>query len=332
MRHITRIFLAALLVAAVLPVAGFAQELPEAGWLAKKTAETYRAQARYPDHSVVLEKGIADPIRSERVASKLTAGLEDGPKLDIWTSKMSFETGAPVDFYAQVRGAEVISITAEVVSYDREMVGTIDFLDNGADFDKAAEDGVLSGQVAFEKALRTPELADNYMVKVEAMLADGSLLHGTSGFLYSRPYAHLTGKYRDRVRNGNLEIQAQVEVHEKGRFYMAGVLSTLGDEPIGFAQTAQILEPGKHWITLEYYGLMFHDRQVAGPYKLASVDFRTTGGMPNAFNDLVTDAHVTKRIPLKALTTQPFGNADLLRAAETLEADAGVRVPNKIGN
>ena len=82
-------------------------------------------------------------------------------------------------------------------------------------------------------------------------------------------------------------ILAEVDVARPGRFHLAGTLHTLKGEPVGTAQSASELEPGRHWIELSFYGLMFHDRKVAGPFRLGTLAFSTTGGMPNALNDLI---------------------------------------------
>ena len=94
-------------------------------------------------------------------------------------------------------------------------------------------------------------------------------------------------------------------------------------EPVGTAQAAAELQPGRHWIELSFYGLMFHDRKVAGPYRLGTVALATTGGMPSALNDLVENAHVTRAWRIDQMTARPFGDPTFLEAAKRLEVEAG---------
>lgn len=317
-----RILPAVFLVAALLPVGAFAQT-PQAGDLAARTADDYRKAARYPAWSKVLPVGAEDPILEKRVPTEITVGKKDAPKLTVWGAQMSYEFPAPVDFYARVADGDVAAITGEIFSRTGELVGTLSFFDDGAKFDKSAADGVFTARAAMLKSLDRPELAENYLVKIQATYADGTSTMATTGFLYSHPWAHLTGKYRDRVVDGNLVIKAQVKVTRAGRFHLAGTLETLKGSPIGTAQTAVELEEGRHWIDLPFFGLMFHDRGVTGPYRLSTLALRTTGGMPNAFNKLVENAHITRAIPLKALAARPFGDPDLLEAAARLETEAG---------
>jgi hypothetical protein len=160
------------------------------------------------------------------------------------------------------------------------------------------------------------------MVRATARLLDGDLRQSAGGFLYSNPSARLTGRYRDAVRNGNLVVSAEVEVKESGRFHLSGTLYSLTGEPIGTAQAASHLEPGRQWIRLSFYGLMFHDRKVTGPYRLGTVALSTSSRMPNALNDLVENAHVTRAYRLGAMTAVPFAEPKLMESADRLEAEA----------
>ena len=74
---------------------------------------------------------------------------------------------------------------------------------HGKGADRKAGDGIWSARVRMPAGLE-PELAASYMVKVTSRLLDGDLRESVGGFLYSNPGAHLTGRYRDEVRDGNL--------------------------------------------------------------------------------------------------------------------------------
>jgi hypothetical protein len=66
----------------------------------------------------------------------------------------------------------------------------------------------------------TPELSASYLVKVRALTTQDEERLAATSFQYSNPHAHLTGRYRDRIADGNLVIDAEVEVHQDGRFYL----------------------------------------------------------------------------------------------------------------
>lgn len=313
--------LAATAFTTVLGRAAFAQELPPAGTLALETAKEYRHAARYPNHSTVIAKGGIDPIREKRTPNVVTSGrAQDGPTLTLMSRKISYEYPSQVDFFATVTGGQPLVISGEVTREDGGKAGVVRFFDDGVGIDAAAGDGIWSGRVEFTER-RRPALADSYLVKVDATFGNGETKTGVSGFLYSQPHARLTGRYRDTVQNGSLVVEAQVEVSQAGRFHLAGTLATLDGSPVGTAQAAQRLEPGKHWIRLEFYGLMFHERGAEGRFRLASLALATTTSMPNAWNDLVENAYTTRPISLGAMTSQGFGRPELLDSANRLEAE-----------
>jgi hypothetical protein len=309
-----------------LGAAAAVAQTPDAGLFARKTAEEYRQLARYPESSRVLPPGSQDPIRAKRLPTKQTVrGPEgQGPSLTVWASQVSVEVGRPVDLFAELaadgRPALPLEVTGEVAN-EEGIVAQVVYHDDGRTPDVRADDGVWSVRLVLPAGLE-PESAASLMVRVKARLLDGDVREAAGGFLYSNPAAHLTGRYRDAVAGGNLIVGAEVVVREAGRFHLAGTLYTLQGEPIGTAQAAAQLEPGRHWIALSFYGLMFHDRNVAGPFRLGSLAFSTTSRMPNALNDLVENAFVTRPYRLAVMTARPYGDARLLDSAARLEAAA----------
>lgn len=281
-----------------------------------ESARTYREQSRYPADSLALRAGQADPVREKRTSSVVTAGGQDGaPELSVWSGEVSYEAPGDVELFASLgqgtRKLRAVRITAEVMDAAGNLVDKLTYRDDG--------DGVYSVRVS---GLPEPELAAAYLVRVEAAGAGGELLHASSGFLYSRPWARLTGAYRDSLRDGNVVVAAQVEVSRAGRFHLSGTLATVDGQALGTAQAAAELSPGRHWVELSFYGLMFHDRGAAGPYRLASLALATTGAMPNALNRLAKDVHTTRAYRLSELRATPFERADLVSTAERLEAAA----------
>lgn len=310
---------------AALAVPALALAQVEAGKLARETAKEYREQARYPESSRALKAGESDPVREKRQATRQSRRGTDvnDPTLSVWASKVSYEKGQPVDLFASLenRGKAVAApgaITGEIVDAYGRVLAQVAYRDDGKGADAQAGDGVYSARLDPADLTATA----SYMVRVSTRLADGDPMEAAGGFLLSAPSAHLTGRYRDAVREGNLVIAAEVEVAESGRFHLAGTLYSKAGEPIGYAQAAANLEPGRQWIELSYYGLMFHDRQAAGPYKLGSLALSTTGRMPNALNDLVENAHVTRPYRLQQMRDAAFERPQLLETAKRLEIDA----------
>ena len=324
--------LAAGFAAALAAVAGSAGAQTTEGWLARQTAKEYRDLARYPESSRPLKAGDADPVKAKRTASVQTAPGPDGkgPVLAVWASKVSYEPGQPVELYARLEKlvgkggspAKVASLSGEVADGEGAVIARFEYRDDGAGGDRKARDGVYSARVELPKGLGEAPGATSYQVRARARLSDGDLREAFGGFLASRPSAHLTGRYRDELRDGDVVVAAEVEVVQGGRFHLAGTLYDADGQGLGVAQGAASLEPGRHWIELTYYGLMFRERQAEGPFRLGSLALATTTSMPNALNDLVENAYLTRRYRLESLRSAPFGEVKLLEAARRLDAEA----------
>jgi hypothetical protein len=318
-RQTSLLALAALLLLPALP----ARAQSDRGWLARATAREYREQARFPESSHPLQAGDRDPVKEKRTPTKQSHRGPDGsgPALTVWADKVGFEHPKPIDLFAQIEGGVALQITGEVIDAAGNVIAFATYADDGRGADRKEGDGIWSARVTMP-AGQEPDVAASYMVRVRARLLDGDVREAAGGFLYGNPAAHLTGRYRDELRDGNLIVSAEVDVTRPGRFHLAATLTSAKGEPVATAQTAVALEPGRSWIDLSFYGLIFHDRQVAGPYRVASVALATTTSMPNALNDLVENAHVTRAWRIDQMTAAPFADAKLLDAAGRLEADA----------
>lgn len=299
-------------------------ELP--GHVALESARDYEARARYPESSRALTVGEVDPIRAKRVpAPHSLATPEVDGLLTVWSSKVSFEAGEPVVLHVAVTDLpdDVVAktrVTGEVVDADGQVLGKVTYRDRGW-LDEESGDGVFTGFFRFPIA-RIPDLAESFLVRVEAEKPDGSVLKAASGFLYSNPHARLTGQYSEELVDGNLVISAEVEVSREGRFHLAGTLYDVTGRPVGWAQAAEMLEPGTHWIPLSYYGLMFHEVDARGPFVLGSVALSTTSGMPNALSNLVESPYRTRVYGTESFRAQPYGDAALLESAQRLKTEA----------
>jgi hypothetical protein len=307
-----------LMIAMALPALAGAQDKD---WIVRETARDYRIRARFPESSRALAPGEKDPVKEKRTSTQQSSrGPEGkGAALSIWAGSVSYEVGRPVTLFAKIEGGAALEVSADVVGEAGDLVAHVVYGDQGRGADRKAGDGVWTTRFRMPDGVE-PEVAASYMVKVRSRLADGDVRETVGGFLYSNPGAHLTGRYRDELRDGSLVVSAEVDVARAGRFHLAGTLYSKKGEPVGTAQAAAELEPGRQWIDLSFYGLMFHDRQVAGPFRLGTVALTTAGSMPNALNDLVENAYVTRAWRLDQMTAKPFANLNLLDAAARLEA------------
>lgn len=322
----------------ILSNAAFAAEAPN---LAERAAAEYLQLANYPEWSLPIPAGAANPILSERNPAVLTQAGPNGagPALAIWLDGVRYEQGQTVNLFARLEeralaDADILTtpqpkakgpwtISAEVVSQSGDALANISFNDKGEGADTEAGDGIFSAAYTLGEA-QQPALgqATNLGYRVTAMNDAQETRTAFGGFQYSNPAAALTGAFSDRVENGSLIISAQVDVKRAGRVHIAGVLSSAVGTPLAAAQAASVVAEGLQWVDLSVYGLILREAALAGPYTLSSVTLTTTQGMPNALGPVLENAHITGAYLPVSFTDKGFGRADLMDSAARLQAIA----------
>ncbi|MEB2286428.1 MAG: hypothetical protein B6D46_14665 [Polyangiaceae bacterium UTPRO1] len=300
--------------------------VPEVGTLAGATADDYERRARFPRSSQPIDDGIDPIVRDREVTPGKSVGPEGTrPTLVVWPEKTSFEAPGPIVVHAylvnQDRKVDPRALHGEIRTQQGGTLAALDFRDDGSGGDATANDLVYTAVVApgRERAL---EFKGAQLVEVRAETKNGEERSATSGFLYSVPLAHLTGRFRDAFADGSLVIEAEVQVDAAARFHLEATLGGPDGTPLSWAQNAQELEPGTAWIPLTYWGLILREHGVDGPYRLLSVALSTTGEMPNQKNDVLSGAYVTGPYRANAFSDRPYNDPGLLDAAARLRAEA----------
>jgi hypothetical protein len=299
--------------------------------LARETIEDYRRLARYPDYAHPLEDG-EDPILRDRAVSPVTARGPEGeePTLTVFPERVGFESPERAILYAylSVQGVPVApaELRATLVGEDLQPVADLDYRDDGQGGDQVANDHVYTA-VYEPAAASTSALSVSYLARVRAVTPDGDERLAATSFQYSHPHAQLTGRYRERLKDGGLVIEAEVDVVSPGRFHVeASLYSADRRHPIAWSQNAAEFEAGRHWLALRYPGVIFHDRTVdgqslGGPYVLRFVALSTATQMPNAKNRLAEDAYVTQPYSLADFSTEPANNPVYLEGIQQIERE-----------
>ncbi len=305
---------------------------------AAKLADKYRRLARYPQTSHLIEDGL-DPIAVSNVPKEQRSSPRGdfGPILIVFPAATAVEAPGTVTLYAQVverkhetdaekREREhqnldihedrvpVRRIRGEIRNADGAPVMGVAFHDDGLDGDAAANDFFFTASITPDPD-KPRDFNGDFTVYVVAETTSGKEVSATTGFSYSNPTAHLTGQYRDAIVDGNLQIEAEVVVDEPGTYQLEGTLATEKAEMLGFARKIVSLEPGTTWIPLSFYGLMFHERNVDGPYTLFSVVLTDLSVEPPQRSDVVPAALTTKPYKVSEFSNVPFNDPDRLRKA-----------------
>lgn len=304
---------------------------------AAAAAARYRRAARFPRTSRPLEDGL-DPIaRSRAPKVDFDDDKHPEPHLLVYPSLTGFESPSEVVIYAEVMEVQMASAHDErrperqraqqlrtgarsvrgvLQTMDGVVVAPLAFYDDGTHGDAQPEDDLFTATYTPDPD-RPNDFRGQYQVVAQAESLKGDTLTASTSFVYSVQIAHLTGRYRDSIVDGNLQVEGEVEVDEPGRFRLEGTLVTTADaKMLGYAYADADLDAGTHWIPLVYYGLIFHDMKAPGPYSLFSVMLSTLGGDVAQESDVVPNAHTTKKYAIDDFGSAPFNDPEYMAKAQ----------------
>jgi uncharacterized protein DUF4784 len=294
--------------------------------LAASAAKEYRDRAQFPRWSQPLAPG-EDPILRDREVSPVSARgpRDDGATLTVLPDQVAFESPDAVLLYAYLtaNGERVAarSIGCEIVTESLTPLVALSFGDAGTDGDAVAGDHIYTALYQPE-AGQMSALSESFLARVTAFSEEGEEIRAGTSFQYSNPDAQLTGNYRDRLEDGSLVIEAELDVRNPGRFHLEGTLyDAAAANPLAWSQDAAELSPGRQWLRLSFFGRILHERGIDGPYLLRFLALSTATAMPNAKNRLVENAFVTGHYTAAQFSDEPFNDPDLLEAASRLERD-----------
>jgi len=271
---------------------------------------------RYPRNSRALAPGAPDPVLEARRVTQRERRAADDQSLGFtfYLSTMNLLPDRELLLYGVVRRADqrvrVQAITATVMPSDKGTTPyTVELNDDGRNGDEAGGDLLYTGSFR-PPAGESESFKGAHTVQALAVV-DGNRIPNSAGFLYSIPKSTLTGQFRDEMVDKSLVVHAMVEVWKESRFHLEATIYG-GDPPqaIGWAQNAATLPRGKHEIDLVFYGLMFYEAGIDGPYLLRYVSLRTTEEMPNDLSDMLVDAYRTQAYKASDFTDQPFSSLD----------------------
>lgn len=80
--------------------------------------------------------------------------------------------------------------------------------------------------------------------------------------------ARFTGTFQDRLSQGDLVVDAGIDVNVGGPYRIEGNLFDESGRPIAWASFGGELAPGVQTVPLSFYGLVFHDAEASPPFVL----------------------------------------------------------------
>lgn len=252
---------------------------------------------RYPSNNVAIDQDAKDPISLRYEVDERTTENQDRTAfLTIWTDKKFYQRGDLVQLSAKlvdIHGAPInTQFSAQLIYEESKSVMILDLQNQG-------NNGVHQASFTTDETQDKKMLAGNYKLLV---INNADKVADAAVFTLTDPVAAFTGEYRDSVnKDGNLIIEAEINVTEKEKLYFQASLYTELGKAIGVTQNTFTFGPGKHWVPLEFFGLMLHDSGVDGPYLLKNISLaRVT--MPMQRGPLLHPEYYTQAYELNQLS------------------------------
>jgi len=257
--------------------------------LHKSVLSDYDTFSRYPASNQRIQEAAQDPLTKRYSIDERTTMSEDkDAALTIWSDKKYYLRGEQVKVFATIQdanGQRVASeFAAQLIFNERQSVHQFDFSDDN-------QDGVYELDFIADQVAGKLLTAGVYKVLVVNKMNE---LADAVAFILSDPGARFTGNYRDVLTpEGNLRIEAEVDVSVKDRFYFQASLYTELSDPIGSTQATVNLATGMHWVPLDFYGLLIRDAGEQGPYLLKQLSLAKVT-LPMQRAPLITPNYYTK--------------------------------------
>ncbi len=243
---------------------------------------------RYPPHVRPLSPEQPDPIVQGYAIDQRTTRNEDGSAaLTLWSDEKIYGVNDTVYLYAQLFKQTQVGpddsidrleikgqYRAQLIKQNK-ILSEFEFSSSansttGPTGSHSTQTNLSSANASFALSLSkllSPS-ADTGIYKIIVKETQTGITDAIT-FTLSSPGIELTGKFRDRKdEQGNLLIEAEVNITSSNRYYVQASLYDQQDSALGVTQFSGQLAAGLHWIPLSYPGLLFHDLQLDGPYVL----------------------------------------------------------------
>lgn len=256
---------------------------------------------RYPAHNRRFNSTAADPVLRHYGMDQRVTMSDDGQyALSVASDQKYYLPSQEVTLLARLQDAHGKALAGnfagQLIHNEHRNLGFLSFED-------ADQDGRYESRFSlarFEGQALPPGLYKVLIVEQNSDLVDAV------AFVVSEPVIQATGEFRDALTpQGHLRIEVEVHVQARHRFYAQASLYGQADTPIGTTQFSDTLAPGKHWIPLDFYGLMVRDSGESGPYYLKHLSLAKVG-VPMERMPLHTLAYQTQSYGLDQFAEGPF--------------------------
>ncbi|MCP3138899.1 choice-of-anchor X domain-containing protein [Pyxidicoccus xibeiensis] len=302
---------------------------------AKRTLETYVSATRYPPQSrpsseQVDQMELPEPERT-RPLSRDNADVQLRLKQDrvfvVGSEAVHFLVGCE-DAQRQARPCQVVSASASEAEHMTRGAGAegvpLAFLDDGSGGDPLAGDGTYTGRFQPSKQ-GFPMFSGTLRVAVRVRSGKAE---GTAFFdiLYTpSPPAQFTGRVREVVEGGSLQLLLGVHVRKAGRYVVAGRVDDESGVPFAHVSFNEELREGTQEVKLTVAGNLVLDESPTFPLKLRDVEGFLLKESGDPDRELMTTlrgyVHTTNDYPPTVFSPTEWQSEERTRYVEELTRD-----------
>ncbi|HEX8435486.1 hypothetical protein [Archangium sp.] len=251
---------------------------------ARFTLDTYRESTKYPHESRPISEhpDLVYPQSPERKqplsreSRDIALRLKQEKVFVVGDEVVRFFVGCDNANSGQPLPCEVHSAVAREAPY---MAGAgqagavpLDFNDSGRNGDEVAGDSTWTG--SFQPARQGFAMFEGTL-RIDFRVRSAGNVEGGAFFdimFTPAPPATFTGKVREVVEQGSLQLYVGLQVRKPGRYVMAGRVDDEGGIPFAYVEFNQELEAGAREVKLTVFGRLIHDKAPAFPLKLRDVE------------------------------------------------------------
>ncbi|WP_239014475.1 hypothetical protein [Archangium violaceum] len=304
---------------------------------ARFTLDSYRRSTRYPPESRSIKEHPdqvypASPERKQPLGKEqrdISLRLKQEKVFVVGDEVVRFFVGCENAHTGQPLSCEVHSAFAHEAPH-MEAAGQLgsvplDFNDSGRDGDDVAGDGTWTGRfqpsrqgfAMFEGTLRV-----EFRVRANGNAEGGAFF---DVMFTPAPPATFTGRVREAVEHGSLQLYVGLQVRKPGRYVMAGRVDDGAGIPFAYVSFNEELEAGAREVKFTVFGLLLHDEKPDFPLKLRDVEgflLREQGDPDReVMKSLSGDVHTTQQYGLERFSPAEWTSEERQRYLDEFSKD-----------
>ncbi|MFE8595885.1 choice-of-anchor X domain-containing protein [Archangium violaceum] len=251
---------------------------------ARFTLDSYRKSTRYPHESRPIEEhpDLVYPQSPERKQPldkdkrDIALKLKQEKVYVVGDEVVRFFVGCENANSGQPLPCEVHSAVAREAPHMAQAGQAapvpLDFNDTGRNGDEMAGDGMWTG--SFQPSRQGFAMFEGTLRVEFRVRANGSAEGGAFFDIVFTPAAPatFTGRVREVIEKGSLQLYVGLQVRKPGRYVMAGRVDDEAGIPLAYLEFNEELEAGAREVRFELFGLLLHDKKPDFPLRLRDVE------------------------------------------------------------